>query len=152
MNNINALLWGLLVAVLGFCAKPQQTVDLNKLKELKDFQTVPLSSLIDKPVDVVCALGPFQTALHREGAFRDRINPLLTNVDFGLVLENSWTLVFVTGHSISLQKINGYLDGLYFPTGGIGLPSTFKSVECTTISRACIMKVPGPVVGLGEEC
>lgn len=124
---------------------------MEKLKELKDLQTAPLSQVLNKPVEVVCALRPFQTMLYSDGPFRDRVNFLLAKVNFGIVAENDWAFVFVLGDSVSVQKVNGYQDDLYLATGNAGLADTFKPIECTTIDRARIVKVSRSVVCLGEE-
>lgn len=152
MSGFNApLCVALIAAALVGCSKPQQTVDLKKLKELGDLQAIPLSQALNKPVEVVCALGIYQIELREDGPFRDRVNALLKNANFGLFGENIWFFVFVLGDSVTLQKINAFRDQLYLVTDDAGLPSTFKPVECTTVDRARIMKVRESLVTLGEE-
>ncbi|MPZ32567.1 MAG: hypothetical protein GEV13_16475 [Rhodospirillales bacterium] len=149
MSVFNALCGLLIAAAFVGCSKSQETVDLKKLKELGDFQTVPLSRVLNKPVEVVCVPGIYQTELRNDGPFRDRVNALLENANFGIFGESNWFFVF--GDSVTVQKIYAHRDQLYLTTGDAGLPSTFKPVECTTVDRARIMKVRGSVVSLGEE-
>jgi hypothetical protein len=151
MSVFNALCGLLIAAAFVGCSKSQEAVDLKKLRELGNLQTVPVSQVLNKPAEVVCVLGIYQIRLRDDGPFRDRVNALLKNVDFGFFGERTWFFVFVLGDSATVQEINEYRDQLSPRIGDAGLPSTFKPIECTTVDRARIMKVREAVVILGEE-
>lgn len=132
-------------------ASEQKIVDLKKLRELGELQTVPVSQVLNKPVELVCVLGIYQLEVWEDGPFRDRVNALLKNANFGIFGEGTWFFVVVHGNSATVQKIYEHRDQLYLARGGAGLPGTFKPVECTTVDRARIMKVRELVISLGEE-
>lgn len=157
-----AAAFGLVViATLGVIAMPsiiallvdrkQEVVDLKKLRELGDRQTVPVRQILNKPVEVVCALGIYQRRVDDDGPLRERVNALLKNASFGFPGKGTWFLALVFGDSVTVQQVNALPDQLYLARDGAGLPSTFKPVECATIDRARIMKVREAVVVLGEE-
>jgi hypothetical protein len=129
----------------------QEIVDLKKLRELGERQTAPMSQVLNKPAEVVCVLGVYQREVRDDGPFRDRVNALLKNASFGFPGKGTWFFVLVFGDSVAVQQINALPDQLYLARDGAGLPSTFTSVECTTVDRAHIMKVREAVVILGEE-
>jgi len=129
----------------------QEIVDLKQLRELGELQTVPVSQMLNKPVELVCVLGVYQLEVWEDGPFRDRVNALLKNANFGIFGERTWFFVVVHDDSATVQKIYEHRDQLYLGRGGAGLPGTLKPVECTTVDRARIMKVRESVVSLGEE-
>lgn len=151
MNVFKALCGLLIAAVFVGCSKSQEAVDLKKLRELGNLQTVPISEVLNKPAEVVCVLGVYQIRLYDDGPIRDRVNALLENVNFGIFGERTWFFVVVHDDSATVQKIYEHRDQLYLATNGAGLPDSFKPVECTTVDRARIMKVRESVVSLGEE-
>lgn len=136
--------------VLGSCSKPEQMVDLRKLRELRDWQTVPLRDMLNKSADSVCVVGPYLTEVYKEVPFRDRINAHLRATNFANG-EGEWAFIFVLGDDIVVQKFSDYRDRLYFAATHPNLPRTFRAVECATIDRARMTKVPGPAVILGED-
>jgi hypothetical protein len=139
-----------LTLVLGGCSKPEQMVDLRKLKELKDWQAVALSNMLNKPADAVCVVRPYLTEVYEDVPFRDLINAHLKATKYE-TNESEWAFVFVYGDSVTVQKFGGYDDRLGLANGHPIVPKTFKAVECTKIDRARIMKIPGPAVILGED-
>lgn len=143
------------IAMIGIIALlvdgKQEIVDLKKLRELGELQTVPVSQVLNKPVELVCVLGVYQLEVWEDGPLRDRVNALLKNANFGIFGERTWFFVVVHDDSATVQKIYEHRDQLYLARGGAGLPGTFKPVECTTVDRARIMKVRESVVSLGEE-
>lgn len=151
MNVFKALCGLLIAAAFVGCSKSQEAVDLKKLRELGNLQTVPISEVLNKPAEVVCVLGVYQIRLYDDGPIRDRVNALLENVNFGIFGERTWFFVVVHDDSATVQKIYEHRDQLYLATNGAGLPDSFKPVECTTVDRARIMKVRESVVSLGEE-
>jgi hypothetical protein len=143
------------IAMIGIIALlvdgKQETVDLKKLRELGELQTVPVSQVLNKPAELVCVLGIYQVEVWEDGPFRDRVNALLKNAKFGIFGERTWFFVVVHDDSATVQKIYEHRDKLYLARGGAGLPGTFKPVECTTVDRARIMKVRESMVSLGGE-
>jgi hypothetical protein len=143
------------IAMIGIIALlvdgKQEIVDLKKLRELGELQTVPVSQVLNKPAELVCVLGIYQLEVWEDGPFRDRVNALLKNANFGIFGERTWFFVVVHDDSATAQKIYEHRDQLYLARGGAGLPGTFTPVECTTVDRARIMKVRESVVSLGEE-
>src|SRR5215204_2083245 len=143
------------IAMIGIIALlvdgKQEIVDLKKLRELGELQTVPVSQVLNKPAELVCVLGIYQLEVWEDGPFRDRVNALLKNANFGIFGERTWFFVVVHDYSATVQKIYEHRDQLYLARGGAGLPGTFTPVECTTVDRARIMKVRESVVSLGEE-
>ena len=143
------------IAMIGIIALlvdgKQEIVDLKKLRELGELQTVPVSQVLNKPAELVCVLGIYQLEVWEDGPFRDRVNALLKNANFGIFGERTWFFVVVHDDSATVQKVYEHRDQLYLATGGAGLPGTLKPVECTTFDRARIMKVRKSVVSLGEE-
>lgn len=143
------------IALLGLSALladwEQEIVDLKKLRDLGEPQTVPISQLLNKPVELVCVLGIYQRDVRDDGPLRDRVNALLKNANFGFPGKGTWFFVLVFGDSVTVQRINALPDQLYLAPDSAGLPSTFRPVECTTVDRARIMKVRKAVVSLGEE-
>ena len=143
------------IAMIGIIALlvdwKQELVDLKKLRELGELQTVPVSQVLNKPVELVCVLGVYQPEVQENGPFRDRVNALLKNARFGIFGKGTWFFVVVHDDSATVQKIYEHRDQLYLARGGAGLPGTFKPVECTTVDRARIMKVRESVISLGEE-
>jgi hypothetical protein len=142
------------IAMIGIALvvdRKQEIVDLKKLRELGELQTVPVSQVLNKPVELVCVLGVYQLEVWDEGPFRDRVNALLKNANFGIFGKRTWFFVVVHDDSATVQKIYEHRDQLYLARGGAGLPGTFKPVECTTVDRARIMKVRESMVSLGEE-
>jgi hypothetical protein len=143
------------IAMIGIIALladgKQEIVDLKKLRELGELQTVPVSQVLNKPAELVCVLGIYQLEVWEDGPFRDRVNALLKNANVGLFGERTWFFVVIHDDSATVQKIYEHRDQLYLARGGASLPSAFKPVECTTVDRARIMKVRESVVSLGEE-
>lgn len=140
-----------IIALLVDWRQEQKIVDLNKLRDLGELQTVPLSQVINKPVELVCVLGVYQLRLRDDGPFRDRISALLKSGDFGFFGKSTWFFVLVFGDSATVQSINAHRDQLHLTTDDADLPSTFKQVECATVDRARIIKVRKSVISLGEE-
>src|SRR3990170_576872 len=62
-------------------ASEQKIVDLKKLRELGELQTVPVSQVLNKPVELVCVLGIYQLEVWEDGPFRDRVNALPVSQD-----------------------------------------------------------------------
>ncbi len=143
------------IAMIGVIAMlvdwKQEMVDLKKLSELGELQIVPMSQVLNKPVELVCVLGVYQLEVREDGPFRDRVNALLKKANFGIFGERTWFLVVVHDDFATVQKVCEHRDQLYLATDSAGLPGTFKPVECTTVDRARIMKVRKSVVSLGEE-
>jgi hypothetical protein len=129
----------------------QKMVDLKRLRELGELQTVPVSQVLNKPAELVCVLGVYQLEVWEDGPFRDRVNALLKNANFGIFGEGTWFFVVVHDDSATVQKIYEHRDQLYLARAGAGLPDTFKPVECTTVDRARVMKVRESMISLGEE-
>lgn len=143
------------IATLGIIALlvdwKQETVDLKKLRELGELQIVPMRQVLNKPVELVCVLDNYQLKVREDGPFRDRVNALLKNANFGIFGRRTWFFVLVLGDTATVQNIHAPRDQLYLTNDDAGLPSTFKPVECTTVDRARIIKVRKFVVSLGEE-
>jgi hypothetical protein len=139
-----------LTLVLGGCSKPAQMVDIRKLKELKDWQAVALSDMLNKPADAVCVVRPYLTEVYEDVPFRDQINAHLKTTKYQ-TNESEWAFAFVHGDSVTVQKFGGYGDRLGLGNGHPIVPRTFKAAECAKVDRARILKVPGPAVILGED-
>lgn len=137
--------------VLNSCSKPEpQIFDTAKLKSLNDWQAVPLSSMLNNPVDAVCILIAYEVSVHEDVPYNDRMNAHLRATKYASD-ERDWAFVFARGDAVTVQKFHGRGRGLDLETGHPSLPRTFKAVRCTTIDRARIMKIPGPAVILGED-
>src|SRR5712691_4218567 len=85
-----------LTLVLGGCSKPAQMVDIRKLKELKDWQAVALSDMLNKPADAVCVVRPYLTEVYEDVPFRDQINAHLKATKYQ-TNESEWAFAFVHG-------------------------------------------------------
>lgn len=147
MIGVNAMIGIIALSV----DRKQEMVDLKKLRELGEFQTVPMSQMLNRPAELVCVLGVYQLEVREDGPFRDRVNALLKKANFGIFGERTWFFVVVHEDSATVQKIYEQRDQLYLATRGAGLPGNLKPVECTTADRARIMKVRESVVSLGED-
>lgn len=140
-----------MIGIIASVDRKHEIVDLTRLSELRELQAVPMSQVLNTPVELVCVLGVYQLEVREDGPFRDRVNALLKNARFGIFGERIWFFVVVQGDTATVQQVNEHRDQLSLATDRAGLPNTFEPVECTTVDRARIMKVRESVVSLVEE-
>jgi hypothetical protein len=49
-----------MIGIIAFVDRRREMVDVKKLRELGEFQTVPMSQMLNKPVELVCVLSVYQ--------------------------------------------------------------------------------------------
>jgi hypothetical protein len=112
-----------------------QTVNPSDLGKIKLGEVVDLKALAKTPVDTICVLRPYQTALlETKGPIAERVNEHLARKHY-VDDDGLWALVFAGSDTVSVQTFTSSAELRL--CGGLRLASReFREMECTAATEA----------------
>ncbi|MCL6555983.1 MAG: hypothetical protein K6T56_06450 [Burkholderiales bacterium] len=145
MKFVSALIFGVASIIGCEAEKGGQTLNEDRLREIKIGSVVKLADLINGNAEIVCVLHPYQDKVADKYVKSMDINKYLSDVKYQ-ASESYWSLVtsstnLTTHYTFKRSKMLDIFSahGLKSSTA-VNLPPNFEAAECASFDGAALFK------------